>query len=205
MDTGAYKHITGMVLAGGQGSRLNRRDKGLVELLGRPMIEHVLAALEPQVGSVLINANRNTERYACYGFEVIPDHHSGYQGPLAGIASGLQHARSDYLLCVPCDSPLLATDLGDRLQRACIQSDAQIAIPDDGRKTHPVFALIDCSLRDSLENYLLAGDRKIIHWMSGHRMVTVDFSDTAESFLNINTESDLAATEQLMKHKELNS
>ena len=198
-DQGARDQITGLVLAGGQGARLGGQDKGLVKLSGRPMIEHVLARLAPQVGRVLVNANRNMESYTGYGYEVISDSHTGFQGPLAGMASGLQHATSKYLLCVPCDSPLLLTNLADRLLGACSQKAAKIAIPHDGNRTHPVFALIDCSLRESLEEYLAGGDRKIDRWMSQHPMVTVDFSDAAESFSNINTEDDLNRTALTMK------
>ena len=198
-DQGARDQITGLVLAGGQGARLGGQDKGLVKLSGRPMIEHVLARLAPQVGRVLVNANRNMESYTGYGYEVISDSHTGFQGPLAGMASGLQHATSKYLLCVPCDSPLLLTNLADRLLGACSQKTAKIAIPHDGNRTHPVFALIDCSLRESLEEYLAGGDRKIDRWMSQHPMVTVDFSDAAESFSNINTEDDLNRTALTMK------
>ena len=203
-EQGARDQITGLVLAGGQGARLGGQDKGLVKLRGRPMIEHVLARLAPQVGKVLVNANRNMESYTGYGYEVISDSHTGFQGPLAGMASGLQHTTSKYLLCVPCDSPLLLTNLADRLLGACSQNAAKIAIPHDGNRTHPVFALIDCSLRESLEEYLAGGDRKIDRWMSQHQMVTVDFSDAVESFSNINTEDDLNRTALTMEVRNRN-
>jgi len=194
--------ITGLVLAGGQGSRLGGKDKGLVELHGRPMIEHVLTVLSPQVGRVLVNANRNIESYAGYGYEVIRDVHPGYQGPLAGMASGLRSATSEYLLCVPCDSPLLLPDLADRLHKACTESSSDIAIPDDGNRSHPVFALIRCALRDSLEDFLAGGDRKILRWMSRHQMITVDFSDAARSFSNINTEDELDSATLILTQRE---
>ena len=193
-------NIAAVILAAGQGKRMNSDlPKVLHPILGRPMIEHVLARLAPQVGRVLVNANRNMESYTGYGYEVISDSHTGFQGPLAGMASGLQHTTSEYLLCVPCDSPLLLTNLADRLLGACLQNAAKIAIPHDGNRTHPVFALIDCSLRESLDEYLAGGDRKIDRWMSQHQMVTVDFSDAAESFSNINTEDDLNRTALTMK------
>jgi molybdopterin-guanine dinucleotide biosynthesis protein A len=203
MENNTRDRITGLVLAGGQGSRFGGQDKGLIELHGRSMIEHVLSRLAPQVGRVLINANRNIESYAGYGYEVISDAHAGYQGPLAGIASGLQTATSEYLLCVPCDSPLLLPELAERLYGACTQQAARIAIPHDGQRTHPVFALIECELRDSLEDFLAGGERKILRWMSGQQMITVDFSDAADSFSNINTEDDLNSAILMMKQGEL--
>ena len=203
MKNNDRKKVTGLVLAGGQGSRFGGQDKGLIELRGRPLIEHVLSRLAPQVGRVLINANRNIESYAGYGYEVISDTHAGYQGPLAGIASGLHAATSEYLLCVPCDSPLLLTNLAERLYASCTQRGARIAIADDGQRMHPVFALIECALQDSLEDFLAGGERKIIRWMSGHQMITVDFSDAADSFSNINTEDDLDSATLMMKQGKL--
>ena len=199
VENDAREKITGLVLAGGQGSRFGGQDKGLIELNGRPLIEHVLSRLAPQVGRVLINANRNIESYAGYGYEVVSDAYTGYQGPLAGIASGLQAATSEYLLCVPCDSPLLLANLAERLYDGCAQREARIAIPDDGQRTHPVFALIECALRDSLDEYLAGGDRKIALWMSGHQTTTVDFSDAVGSFSNINTGDDLDSATLMMK------
>ncbi|MGI9265552.1 MAG: molybdenum cofactor guanylyltransferase MobA [Gammaproteobacteria bacterium] len=201
-DLSSKDQITGLVLAGGQGSRLGGQDKGLIELNGRPMIEHVLSRLSPQVGKVFINANRNMESYGGYGCEVISDSHTGFQGPLAGMASGLQHSTSKYLLCVPCDSPLLLANLADRLLEACSQQTARIAIPHDGNRTHPVFALIDCSLRGSLGDYLAGGDRKIDRWMSQHQMITVDFSDAPECFSNVNTEDDLERARRTLEKFE---
>jgi molybdopterin-guanine dinucleotide biosynthesis protein A len=203
VENDTREKITGLVLAGGQGSRFGGQDKGLIELNGRPLIEHVLSRLAPQVGRVLINANRNIESYAAYGYEVIGDSHTGYQGPLAGIASGLHAATSEYLLCVPCDSPFLLTTLAERLYESCTKQGARIAIPDDGQRTHPVFALIECALRDSLEEFLAGGERKIVRWMSGHQMITVDFSDAVGSFSNINTEDDLDSATHMMKQENL--
>lgn len=192
------RQITGVVLAGGRGSRFAGKDKGLIDMLGRPLIEHVLATLTPQVGRVMINANRNTDVYGRQGCQIVPDRHEGYQGPLAGMASGLHFAASEYVVFVPCDSPLIGDDLVARLYDACVDSGSQVAIPDDGNRTHPVFALIDRSLAGSLEKFLADGERKIDRWMSRHRMITVDFSDAPERFSNINTEADLAAAERVL-------
>jgi molybdopterin-guanine dinucleotide biosynthesis protein A len=161
-------------------------DKGLIEIAGRPMIERVLSVLEPQVDRVLINANRNTGRYAEYGHEVITDSMGGYLGPLAGVLSGLQTISNGYLLCVPCDSPLMATDLAERLLRACLAGPAEIAVAHDGERLQPVFMLLRAGLRESLAAYLSGGGRKIDRWLADHRVATVDFSDRRDSFVNVN-------------------
>ena len=103
--------VTGVILAGGLARRMGGVDKGLVELAGRPMIEHVLDALRPQVGPLLINANRNLDRYSAYGHPLINDTLAGYLGPLAGVLSAMQRLVTGYLVTVPCDAPRLAPAL----------------------------------------------------------------------------------------------
>src|SRR5436305_15205563 len=103
--------VTGLVLAGGQGSRMGGIDKGLQPFRGRPMVAHVVERFAPQVGEILINANRNLEEYARFGHRVIADEIAGFAGPLAGFERGLAHARCALLVTAPCDSPFLPLDL----------------------------------------------------------------------------------------------
>ena len=188
--------ITAIVLAGGRASRMGGMDKGLVELAGRPMIAHVLARLAPQVTHVLINANRNLERYAAFGWPVVPDEETGFLGPLAGLAVGLGAARTPLVLTAPCDCPLLAPDLASRLHSALENEAADIAVPFDGERLQPVFALVRCELAQSLADYLAGGDRKIDRWFGRHRLARVDFSDRPENFVNVNDPEERAALER---------
>jgi len=187
--------ITGLILAGGRGSRLGGQDKGLVRLADQPMIARVLAVLAPQVQRVVINANRNIEAYAGFGCKVVSDAAGGYPGPLAGMAAGLAVTSTPWMLSVPCDSPLLPDDLASRLYRAAIEHDAEIAIPHDGERLHPVFALMRVELGASLESFLAGDERKILHWMNRHRLIEVEFGDRPEGFVNVNTAGELAELE----------
>lgn len=189
------ERITGLVLAGGQARRMGGIDKGLVPLAGRPMIAHVLAALRPQVGAILVNANRHHEQYATFGYPLVPDRHDGFLGPLAGLAAGLEVADTEYVITVPCDSPLLGPDLVARLARALLAHAADISFAHDGSRTHPVFALVRSRLRDNLEAYLAGGGRKIDQWFAQHPSVTADFSDCPETFLNVNRPEERDALE----------
>ena len=197
--------VTGLVLAGGQARRMGGDDKGLIELVGRPMIDHALAALAPQVDALLVNANRHLERYrelaAPYAAEVVSDTLADYQGPLAGIARGLASCTTDWLACVPCDSPLIATDLVARLETARRATDAEIAVAFCER-LQPVFALLPRALLPSLEAYLAAGDRKIDRWYYRHRVAEADFSDRPEQFLNVNTPEEHAELERKLGEME---
>ncbi|MEW8339838.1 MAG: molybdenum cofactor guanylyltransferase MobA [Candidatus Thiodiazotropha taylori] len=187
---------TAVILAGGRGSRMGGNDKGLVLLDGKPLIEHVINTIAPQVGRLLINANRNMAEYQRFGYPVIRDELSGYQGPLAGIYSALEQITTPNLITVPCDGPRLPKDLVARLASAREAAAADIAVAHDGMRLQPVYALIGKKLRPSLKAYLDGGDRKIDLWYAQHKMVTTDFSDIPDTFLNINTPEERNEFEQ---------
>jgi molybdenum cofactor guanylyltransferase len=178
--------ITGVVLAGGLGRRMGGDDKGLVMLAGQPMVAHVLAALRPQVGQLLVNANRNLERYAGFGHPVIADAIEGYQGPLAGVLTALQHCATEFLVTAPCDAPLVAPDLVARLHAALDGVGADLAVASDGTRQQPVFLLLRASLAPALEAYLGGGGRKIDAWFGQLRVAEADFSDEPDTFVNVN-------------------
>lgn len=190
--------ITGVILAGGQARRMGGTDKGLVELAGRPMIEYVLQSLEPQVHAILINANRNLDRYRRYGHPVIPDRDGDYSGPLAGMCSAMAAAHTPFVVTAPCDSPLLPFDLAARLLAALQDQHTELAVAHDGERLQPVFALLPVALRPSLEQALAAHERKIDRWYARHNVATADFSDRKQAFRNVNTPEDLTSlAEQL--------
>ena len=123
--------ITGLILAGGRGTRMGRVDKGLQPFRDAPMVAHVLRRLAPQVDTVAINANRNLPQYqAAAGADtvVMPDRMSGFEGPLAGLQAGLQFCATELLLTAPCDSPFLPADLAERLYAALEEGDVDLAV-----------------------------------------------------------------------------
>ena len=178
--------ITGLVLAGGLARRMGGVDKGLIEVAGQPMIAHVLAALEPQVGRVLINANRSLESYARYGHRVVTDTLGDFQGPLAGVLSALDVIESDFLLTVPCDAPLLASDLAACMFEALSGAQADLAVAHDGSRQQPVFLLLRRQLAADLEDFLAAGGRKVDQWFVRHRVAEADLRHRQDSFINVN-------------------
>jgi molybdenum cofactor guanylyltransferase len=163
------------------------------------MIEYVLDALRPQVGSILINANRNPDQYARYGVAVIADERTGFQGPLAGMAAAMQSARTEFIVTAPCDSPFVPADLVRRLGRSLAAGRADIGVAHADGRLQPVFALLRVALLGSLVEYLDRGERKIDLWFSGERTATADFSDVPEAFLNINTPDDVREIEAKMR------
>lgn len=186
---------TGLILAGGRGSRMGGVDKGLQPLAGRPLLAHVLERLTPQVDVLLINANRHLDRYAGFGPPVVSDADASFAGPLAGLLAGLAQAQTDWLLSVPCDAPLLPLDLAERLAAA----DADIAVPitADGQ-IQPVFCLLRCTLRNSLADYLASGGRKFESWLraqAGHRLVPFDRPGDLAAFFNANSLAELQRLE----------
>lgn len=193
------EQVTAVVLAGGRGTRMGGVDKGLVMLQGRPMVEHVLRRLRPQVGALLINANRNLEAYAAMGFAVVPDHQNGFLGPLAGMAGGMAAAATPYVVTAPCDSPLIGADLVERLARALVRENADIAVAHDGERTHPVFLLLRRELLDDLKGFLASGGRKIDLWFARHRVAMADFSDCPAAFVNVNDANERQSLESQLR------
>ena len=154
--------ITGVVLAGGEGRCMGGRDKGLQLLDGRPLAACVLERLRPQVGQVLISANRNFERYREFGCPVIEDITPDFAGPLAGLQAAMARATTPLLLSAPCDSPYLPADLGLRLHAALQVARADLAVPRAGERVHRAFCLMRRELLPRLEAFLAGGDRKSV-------------------------------------------
>ena len=187
------KDVTAVILAGGRATRMGGVDKGLISVNDRPMIAWVIDALRPQVADILISANRNRDDYAEFGYPVIDDGDDEFRGPLAGLASCMQVARTPYIALAPCDSPLLSGDLVPRLYTALSATGSRIAVAHDGNRLQPVFALLESALLGDLTGYLDGGGRKIDQWYARHGNLTVDFSDVTESFANINAPDDQQA------------
>lgn len=191
--------ITGVILAGGHAQRMGGVDKGLIELNGKPLVEYAIAALSPHVERLVINANRNLERYLAYGFPVIPDETGDFLGPLAGMLSCLRAADSEYILTVPCDCPLLPSDFAPRMIEALKDSGAALCVAHDGADIQPVFALLSCALADDLHAYLARGERKAETWMLQQHPALANFADQKQIFLNVNTPEDIVTmARQLM-------
>jgi molybdopterin-guanine dinucleotide biosynthesis protein A len=186
--------ITGLVLAGGRGSRMGGVDKGLQSHLGQPLAWHALQRLRPQVGRLMLNVNRNLATYETFGVPVWPDADSDFAGPLAGVLAGLQHCTTPWLATVPCDCPNFPEDLVPRLSQGLIDDDAGVAMAAtglaDSPRTQPVFMLLRRELADDLTQALASGERKVERWTARHRTRIVYFDDAA-AFANANTPEEL--------------
>ena len=193
------KDITGLILAGGRGSRMGGVDKGLQNHRGTPLAMHALMRLAPQVGELMINANRNLGAYESMGVPVWPDSLADYAGPLAGFLTGLEHCETPYLATVPCDSPLFPDDLVARLAQALFEAEAEIAMAATREggvlQVQPVFCLMKTELIESLVRFTHSGQRKIDKWTAQHRCVEVPFDD-ALAFANANTPDELQALQR---------
>lgn len=207
--------VAGLVLAGGQGSRMNGQDKGLVVLHGEPMVAHVARRLAPQVGRLIISANRHADRYGRYG-EVVADGDPGlgaWQGPLMGIAAALQVvcrqrafepgvaasnlSTPQWLVVAPCDTPFLPADMASRLIGAALAAHSPMAYAVAHGQRHSACMALRTSLRPGLLAYLQGGDRKVGLWQARTGAVQVLFDDAPpHAFMNVNTPEDLAQAER---------
>ena len=171
------------------------QDKGLVDYNSRAMIEYALEALSPVVKEVYINANRHLEQYRQFGYAVISDQTETFDGPLAGVLSAMLQSDAEILLVIPCDSPLVQSSHLQKMLESRNNADADIAVAFDGKRLHPVFLALKRSLAPSLQEFLSSGQRKIDLWLEQHHVIRVDFSETPQIFLNVNTLEELSDLE----------
>lgn len=187
--------ITGVVLAGGRATRMGGKDKGLQLLNGKPLWQCVADALTGQVTTMVISANRHIETYQRSGYAVYQDNQANYPGPLAGMLSVMQQSPGEWFIFCPCDTPLIPSCLVERLVR--LRAAAPVVWVHDGERDHPAIALMHRSLVPALQEYLTAGERRVMVFMRQSGGHSIDFSDMKSAFVNVNTTEDL----QMMQEK----
>ena len=186
-----HSGITGVILAGGQAKRMGGLDKGLLKLQGRYLIEHVLTVVYPQVEHLIISANRHIELYEKIGqCEVISDTIQNYAGPLAGMAASLQVVQTPYTFFTSCDVPLLDTKIVTRLFETLTTTQTKIVFAHDGKRPQYLCSLLKTELLEDLLAFLQTDQRKVGQWYINNNALSVDCSDIAQSFLNLNTTED---------------
>jgi molybdenum cofactor guanylyltransferase len=197
MHKGIQKYqITGLILSGGRGTRMEGQDKGLVEFMGEPLVSYSIKAIQPLVSKVLISANRHFDRYRDLSETVLSDLTDGFQGPLAGLYTGFCASDRPYLLTVPCDCPFVTPRLLERLSETLVSTDADLVVAGDGNRLHPVFQLgRKEALIADLGEYLNSGERKVMDWVRRQKFAIADFSDAKESLQNVNTLAQLHTLE----------
>lgn len=181
--------VLGVVLAGGRATRMGGKDKGLQELNGKPLWQHVADALRVQVGAIAVSANRHIDIYQQRGYPVYQDVLANYPGPLAGMLSVMQQADDEWFLFCPCDTPFIPSVLAERLVEQ--REDAPVVWVHDGERDHPAITLISRKLCPDLRAYLASGERRVMVFMRQSGGHSVDFSDLKEAFINVNTTEDL--------------
>jgi len=193
------EEITVLILAGGRGSRLQGRDKGLIPLLGKPAIEHLLERVKRQSSRILVSANRNLQLYRHYGYPVVCDTLEGFAGPLAGFLAGFGACQTTHMLTLPVDAPLADRHYLARMKRALEQTGAPACVAVFQGQLEPVYCLVERRTRPALEAYLAAGHRSAGGWLEQLGATRVDFSDVPQQFINLNHASDQVRLETLLR------
>ncbi|MFN3447825.1 MAG: molybdenum cofactor guanylyltransferase MobA [Roseococcus sp.] len=190
----------GVVLAGGLARRMGGGDKPLRLLGGRPMLDHVLARLAPQVAAVALNANGEAARFAAYGLPVWPDTLPGHPGPLAGILAAMEASPLPWVVTVPGDCPFLPADLVARLHAAREAAGTPLACAASGGFAHPPIALWPAALAEDLRAAIAAGERKIDRWTARHGVAQAEWPIAPhDPFFNANTPEELAEAEAILR------
>ncbi len=185
------ENVTGLILAGGKGSRMGGQDKGLVNYKGQPMVQSVLETLEESLDHIVISANRNIGLYQDFGYPVIADESDDYGGPLLGIKSAIEKVSTPNTLVVPCDTPDIHTEILPQLFFAQQEHRAEIAVAEVDGQIQPVIMLMKTVMGNSIDLFLKSGERKVREWVLNQYTIAVDFSGHSEWFSNINTTNDL--------------
>lgn len=183
------KKISCIILAGGKGKRIGGVDKGLLEYKNKPLIEHMINIIAPQVDDIVISANRNTERYEGYTRKVVSDESEDYLGPLAGISAALPHCNHDWVLIVACDTPFLPGDIIDRFLLNENGSKLYIAESDNHLQ---LVLLLHKTLHESIRNSLHEGQLRLMQWARSQQPEAVIFQD-GTAFKNFNYNEDFDA------------
>ncbi|MFG6583547.1 molybdenum cofactor guanylyltransferase MobA [Sulfitobacter sp. 1A12779] len=199
------KQPLGVILAGGQATRMGGGDKGLLPLGQGTLLSSVIDRLEPQVAGLALNANGDAARFADLGLPVLADSIEGFAGPLAGLLAGLDWAAeqgAESIVTAAADTPFFPCDLVPRLLLAADDMAHPLALaatPDAKRGTarHPTFGLWPVALRDDLRSALAGGLRKVVLWTERHDGREALFPDEA-AFFNVNTPEDLAKAEAMV-------
>lgn len=199
--------ILGVILAGGQSTRMGGGDKCLLSLGGRPILARVIERLRPQVDGMALNANGDPARFDAFGLPVLPDSVTGFPGPLAGVLAGMDWAAregADTIVTAAADTPFFPDDLVRALRTATVAGNTRLAMAmtpgEDGRlDRHPTFGLWPVDLRDDLRAALDGGLRKVVAWTEPIGCARAVFHDrTPDPFFNVNTPEDLARAGALL-------
>lgn len=182
--------ITGIILAGGRGSRLEGADKGLLEYSGKPLIAQITEALRPQVSRIIIIANRNLDVYARYGDQVLSDLFPDYAGPLAGIHTGIAATTTPYALIVACDMPQLSPNISELMLAALTKRNANLCITRDASQLQPFPMLVDVTKCKNNLEYAAGEHHAVMKWLDT-QIVEVISLDENTKLININTQEDL--------------
>ncbi|MEC9205662.1 MAG: molybdenum cofactor guanylyltransferase MobA [Pseudomonadota bacterium] len=178
------KQLTALILAGGKSSRMEGNDKGLMKFNEKFLIQHLHSLANKFCNNVLVNANRNLDEYRAFGFTICNDLIDGYQGPLAGMYTGLEQAKTDYLITLPCDGPFINESYFKKM--ILLEKDFDINVAFDGNRVQPVYCLLRKDLKKSLKLFLESGQRKIDKWFESCSVNLIDFSNDEKMFININ-------------------
>lgn len=184
--------ITGVIIAGGKSQRMQGKNKGLQSLAGKPLCKYLIDAMKPTVDHLFINSNDTEADYRWSNSPIIGDQLNGYLGPLAGIHSGLNACKTEWLLTTSVDTPFIKTEVFEKLVSHRLNNDADCYYAVDNERAHPLFLLIHKNKLKEIERFLKRGDRKVMLFLNQINAKAVDFSDKKSQFININTDIELA-------------
>ncbi|MCC3861801.1 molybdenum cofactor guanylyltransferase MobA [Pseudemcibacter aquimaris] len=181
-----------VILAGGGSSRMGGVDKYTLMLGERPILDHIIARIEPQASKILFNCNKEID----VSLTVIRDQKPNL-GPLGGIQAALEYAKEkgyNSVITVACDTPFIPENLTSRLQS--LEGNPLVIAASNGR-LHPVVARWYVSLLDQVTEALDQGERKLMKFIDNIEYAICEWNEPRDPFFNINRPEDLKKAESL--------
>lgn len=184
-------NITGLILAGGRGRRVDGQDKGFLMYEGASLIDRQVEWLMPQVKQFFISANRNIKQYQKFKCPVLKDHNNNFDGPLYGIFKGLENCKTDWMFVQPVDVPHLPKDLIKRLLNNIENKASSNAFYlKTKEQKHYLSLLIHTSHLDNMKNFIMTGNRKVSDFLREIKCLPVDLNLSEDAFKNLNRRDD---------------
>lgn len=187
--------VAGVILVGGRSRRMGGGFKALVSLDGKPLIQHVIDRLHPQIQSLVLSVELHASEFEDFGLPQVEDPAPGSRGPLGGLLSAVESmdASCDWMVLVPCDAPFLPHSLAERLLQCAFRERQPGCVVRYDSEVQPTFSLWHRRLLPRLGHAVreeqLAGFKQFLR---DNPLAVLDWeSRDVSPFFNINDPRDL--------------
>lgn len=189
------KNIGCVILAGGKSSRMGR-DKANLEIKDQTFIKKLTKELDFFEEKMI--ARGANESFDGIDWNIIPDLYEGC-GPIGGLHAALKHCKSEALVCLPCDLPLLETSFVQWMVSHLKDGYDAIICRSLGGRTHPLCGIYRKTAVEILEAQIAGGDYRMMYALEKMKVkyVVADSESKEAQLWNVNTPKDYESLQKL--------